>query len=87
MYFPLSPYVVALISKSAGCIDKSIRKITAREIDSLINMYIASGKVTRIFSNNKQLIGFVKEKYIFWKKYIDPFVEKALRGKIENDSE
>ena len=87
MYFPLSPYVVALISKSDGCIDKSIKRITAREIDSLINLYIASGKVTRIFSNNKQLIGFVKEKYIFWKKHINPFVEKALRGEIKNDSE
>ena len=83
MYFPLSPYVVAFVSKSARSIDKNIRRITVREIDSIINMYIASDKVKRIYSDKKQLIDYIKERYIFWEKYINPSIMKMLIRKEE----
>ena len=77
-FFPLAPNAVACFSKESGCVDKSIRRITDEEKQKFLNMYIASNYVRKIYANNKDTVELVRDKYIFYKRYIEPVCKKYL---------
>lgn len=55
-FFPLHPSMLAVFSGSQCYEDKSIRKITSKDFEKFVRLYLENDIVKRIYANNKDIL-------------------------------